>query len=349
LPQIKKQWLVIPAYKPNYNLIDLVYQLISISNVNILIVDDGSPNIYSQIFELIDEFNETLIIKNQKNLGKGASLKKAFRYLLRTYNKKINGVITADADGQHDAFDINKLILKSKKFSEALIIGTRNFSNKNIPFRSKFGNILTKEVFFVITRKFISDTQSGLRYIPKKIMVASLDIPYNQYDFEQEFLLRVATINSAVHYVTIKTIYKKENISSHFRPIIDSLRIYYVFIRHTLTSIFTSFIDYLAFIFCYFSTGSILTSIVTGRFISLIFNFTFSKKYVYKFSNLNNKITLKYLLIVVLMTTISYFSISLLNTQFDLNVIISKIIIESIFFLINFLNMRFIVFRKLLL
>ena len=77
---------------------------------------------------------KALIIKNKKNMGKGFSIKKAFRFILK--KKYIDGVIIADSDGQHSINDINKILKLYSKNSNKFIIGQRKFKFFKTPLRN---------------------------------------------------------------------------------------------------------------------------------------------------------------------------------------------------------------------
>jgi len=56
------------------------------------------------------------------------------------------------------------------KIAHMLIVGVRSFRGRTIPFRSKFGNEITRKVMRIVLGRDLSDTQSGLRAIPRGLM-----------------------------------------------------------------------------------------------------------------------------------------------------------------------------------
>lgn len=72
--------VVIPAYEPDEKLITLVSSLKEQCDYNIIILDDGSGEKYSHIFEKSASLGAN-IISYSKNKGKGGALKTAFSYL----------------------------------------------------------------------------------------------------------------------------------------------------------------------------------------------------------------------------------------------------------------------------
>lgn len=86
------------------------------------------------LFNFIDILN--IIIKHDTNKGKGMALKTGFKYCLEN-EKTIKGMITLDADGQHTIEDVNKIYEKFRSNNTNVILGSRDFSGKDIPLRSK--------------------------------------------------------------------------------------------------------------------------------------------------------------------------------------------------------------------
>ena len=71
-------------------------------------------------------------------------------------------VVTADADGQHNVWDIFRVSKKAQENPNHLILGVRSFSGK-VPLRSAFGNKVTRFLFQRQTGVSVTDTQTGLR------------------------------------------------------------------------------------------------------------------------------------------------------------------------------------------
>ena len=80
----------------------------------------------------------------------------------------------------------------------------------------------------------ISDTQTGLRGIPLAMIPRLLVIPHHGYEFELEMLLVCKYEGIRIRETGIQTIYLDGNRSSHFNPLLDSFRIYFVLLRFTV-------------------------------------------------------------------------------------------------------------------
>lgn len=88
--------LLIPAYRPGAELVALVERVSGTAFRDVIVVDDGSGPEYAGVFESC----RATVLAHQKNLGKGAALKTGMAHAAATHPGC--GVVTADADGQHD-------------------------------------------------------------------------------------------------------------------------------------------------------------------------------------------------------------------------------------------------------
>ncbi|HBY61172.1 MAG TPA: hypothetical protein DEH78_15225, partial [Solibacterales bacterium] len=69
------------------------------------------------------------------------------------------------------------------------------------------------------------------------------------------------------------TIYEDGNPSSHFNPLLDSLKIYFVLLRFGFVALLTALVDNAVFYFAWRATGDVLQSQVTGRAAAVAFNY----------------------------------------------------------------------------
>ena len=127
--------IVIPAYNPSNILVEIINKLQEEKYTKIIVINDGSKD--KQVFDKLK--NKVIVLEHAVNQGKGCALKIGFSYCSNNL-KDIIGVITVDADGQHEIDDINKLYSMFQKKTNCIILGSRNFKNRNIPLKSKFGN-----------------------------------------------------------------------------------------------------------------------------------------------------------------------------------------------------------------
>ena len=217
----KKIAVLIPVLNPDKNLLELISALQEIFTC-IVVVNDGSTK-GIQIFDNLKS-QGVAVLDHPINRGKGAALKTGMRWI-QEQDPDIDGVVTADSDGQHTPNDIEKIANSLVKQHQGLVLGVRAFHG-DVPFRSRIGNILTRSLFKALTGLSIKDTQTGLRGIPKQLIPRLLEIPGDRYEYEMRMLADCKYHVDKPIQVDIATIYIAGNVASHFHPIRDSIKIW---------------------------------------------------------------------------------------------------------------------------
>lgn len=335
--------VVIPAYQPIEKVLYVAEEL-SKRGFSIVVVNDGSSPQYDSIFQKLAKLPNLTILKNAVNLGKGAAMKHAFNYILVNYPESL-GVVTVDADGQHHPDDVLKVALEFNKKPESFFLGTRKFKS-DVPLRSRFGNILTGHIFHFLVGRKLTDTQTGLRAIPRALMEKLLPLRTNRYEFELDMLLIANREKFLFREIPIQTIYEEGNKSSHFNPIKDSIRIYFIFFRFILTSFTAFIIDSIVFTLAFSMTGGMLRSIVIGRFVSLFFVTMASKNFVFHSRQAFLQVFPKMFLLWLFLLTISYGLMFLFVNTFQWNIYASRIVIDSSLFFANFFIQKGLIFYR---
>jgi putative flippase GtrA len=337
--------LIIPAYNPNEKLIFLLKELKQLLGPqSTIVVNDGSNEKSKFIFEQLEEAGYT-VLHHVKNLGKGAALKTAMNYVLKNYPESLVGIITADADGQHSSQDIIKMRQKFCEAPNKLHLGVREFNQKTVPLRSRIGNNLTKLLFNILTHSEISDTQSGLRAIPIDLVKLLVLRSTTKYDFEFEMFFVAKKHQFAIEETKISTIYLEQNKDSHFNPLFDSLRIYFIFLRFCAIAIFSFFLDFSLFSLFYYYSGQPALAVFGARCISAPVNFFLNKAISFKSRKELLYSAMQYFTLVLFTVGCSFYLMIFIH-YFGINLYFSKIIAEFLIFMINFFIQYFIIFTK---
>ena len=129
--------IAIPAYNTEKELNILIVKLSELTNLDILIYDDGSDdpiNIHSQ------SKNSLKLLRNDRNMGKGNVLKKSIKYAIEN---NYTHMISIDSDLQHDP----DAIIQFKNTPEEidLVIGRRLFK-KPMPIHRRLSNRITSKI-----------------------------------------------------------------------------------------------------------------------------------------------------------------------------------------------------------
>ena len=114
---MKNTCIIIPTYEPNEVLIEVINGIIQIfysknnKPPSILLINDGSKSLEAKkVFESVkQDFKNINVVDLKKNLGKGDAIKAGLKYIEKSM-PQIDWIVTADADGQHLAHDIVKIV-----------------------------------------------------------------------------------------------------------------------------------------------------------------------------------------------------------------------------------------------
>lgn len=336
--------VLIPAYKPGESLVQLVADLLKIGIKAIIVVNDGSGSEFADCFKTVAAFPGVHVVHHAVNLGKGSALKTGLNYALVHFPECL-GVVTADGDGQHHPEDILRVSEILREQRDALVLGARTFDS-HVPWKSRIGNNLTRALMHFIVGQKLSDTQTGLRGISAALIPHLLRVPSSGYEFELDMLIACKHQGSPVVQIPIRTIYTDNNRSSHFHPIFDSMRIYFLLLRFSALSLLTAVLDNIVFAFIYSATGSIGESQIIGRFLATIFNYFGARGVVFHSRQRHAVVFPKYFALVIANGLLSYALIQFLHFRLGLPTISSKLIAEGLLFIANFAIQRDFVFTR---
>ena len=198
--------VIIPSLNPDEKLICVVDSLREAGFDDIILVNDGSDENHMEPFEHVSAYPECTILTHEVNKGKGRGLKTAFEYCIKN-RPDIDGVVTVDGDNQHKAADILKCCEKMAECKDKVVLGVRNFSGKDVPFKSRFGNNMTSFVFKFACGLNISDTQTGLRAIPRQYLELFDKVKGERFEYETNMLLEFKQSHIDFVEVQIETEY----------------------------------------------------------------------------------------------------------------------------------------------
>ena len=210
---------LIPTYNNAGTIIDVVRRVHQQMR-DIIVVADGCTDDTLALLASIG-FPIT-VVSYPVNKGKGAALVTGFRKALEM---GFDYAVTIDADGQHYPEDIPLLLRAHDVHPDALIIGSRQFTDKNMSGKSKFANRFSNFWFHLQTTIKLPDTQTGFRLYPLHRLYG-LGLLTSRYEAELELMVFAAWHNVPLVPVPVRVYYPpKEERVSHFVPARDFTRI----------------------------------------------------------------------------------------------------------------------------
>ncbi|HCP71525.1 MAG TPA: hypothetical protein DIT87_05815 [Clostridiales bacterium] len=239
------------------------------------------------------------------------------------------------------------------------ILGCRDFTLDHVPKRSRFGNHTTSMVFKTFVGMTISDTQTGLRALPREAVAELVEVAGDRFEYETNMLLAFKEKAIPFEENKIRTVYIEENKSSHFRTFVDSWRIYRLilahFFRYTVNSLVCAVVD--TGLFTLFTAmlkkvleGFALTAAAGGgaRVISSLLNFFLNKKLVFRSTADTGRAMLRYyclaipqMLLQILLTEGAYLLFRI-NTTGVLHTLIYVIVMVVIYVISYMIQQRWV-------
>ncbi len=359
--------LVIPSLNPDDKLLLYLKNLVAGGFQKIILVDDGSSPGCREVFAAAARMPECDVLVHTVNMGKGRALKDAFNFYCQKYAGNFKGIITVDADGQHMPEDIVKLDAALNDSPGTLILGVRNFDQPSVPFKSRFGNKLTKHVLRLLIGgarradlgcrlKGISDTQTGMRAIPNPLILKYLTLAGERFEYETNMLIDALHSHTPIMEINIQTVYVDENSGTHFRPLQDSFAIYRLifgtFLKYTLSSLSAFLIDYSAYSVLLFCLGHlplayrIWAATAAARILSSFYNYTVNMAVVFKQRGNRKKTLAKYGTLCALQLCCSALSVWLLCRTFSMSELAAKLLVDTLLFLVSFQIQKNWVFQE---
>ena len=352
----KPHAVIIPAYRPDTRLIRLTAEVLDLG-YSVIVVNDGSGDAYELVFRALDP--RVIRLRHEKNRGKGAGIKTGLSYVLeqnqRTADEfdRIRLVGIKDADGQHLPADMERVMTEAEEHPVGLTLGVREV-NKKMPLRSRFGNAVTRWLFHMLTKSKVSDTQTGLRVFPAELIPDLLLVEGERYEYEMGVLAFIARRRLGFTEVPIATLYEdKENSTSHFRVIRDSLLVYKGLFKFAGSSFFSFLVDYSLFIvLVYLLRGYSATEVVSytlianvlARMVSGTVNYLLNCRYVFH-SRPTLRTAGEYVLLAITILVANTAVLSLWELT-PLPITVCKLFTEVCMFLANYLVQKKLVFRK---
>ena len=359
MQDLSKITVVLPSLDPDEKLNAVIDGLLEYGFSDIILVNDGSKPENLHYFEdAAAAHPEIHLLHHEVNRGKGAALKNAFGWFLENRPEGL-GVVTVDGDNQHHPADTRACCEKMLETGH-VVLGCRDFNQEDVPARSSFGNKTTSLIFKLFVGMTISDTQTGLRAIPRAELVKLVDVYGDRFEYETNMLLAFKTQAIPFEESKIRTVYIEENKSSHFRVIHDSWRIYKLilahFFRYTLSSLISAVVDTGAFsllsaLLKNLLEGFALTAAagVGARVISSLLNFFLNKKLVFQTNVSTGKAMLRYYCLAlpqmaaqVLLTQGVFTLFRIQDSANGLRTLIYAIVMTALYFLSYMIQQRWV-------
>lgn len=215
--------ILIPAYNAEQTIPAVVSECLE-HGLPVVLVDDGSVDDTS---DLLSGLPVTLL-RHERNLGKGAALKTGFAWAIES---GFDGVVTIDADGQHEVSAIPLLIASAQSGNWGILIASRHSQFEQMAGLRKLWNRIGVWCIWKRTGFEITDSQSGFRYYSREVL-ENVSLKSNGYALEMEIMLKAWKSGFTVGSLPIAARVADGRATSHYRPFKDTVNISMTFLRN---------------------------------------------------------------------------------------------------------------------
>lgn len=221
--------VIIPAHNEEKRIEQTLKKIISylknhFDKYEIIVVDDFSRDNTNKIVSKYKK-NNVRILRNQKNMGKGYSVKRGIE------NARYSLVLFSDSDLATPIEEIEKFIPHLKEYD--VLIASRNLKGSNIKIRQPFDRIFLGRIFrFFINLmllKGFSDTQCGFKLFKTKAAKKIFSLQtLNGFSFDVEILLIAKKLGYKIKEIPVVWINKE---GSTVKPLKDSFKMFFDLIK----------------------------------------------------------------------------------------------------------------------
>jgi glycosyltransferase involved in cell wall biosynthesis len=200
---MKHLLIIIPAFNEEQTVGSVIESLPNklpgINHIDTLVVDDGSTDKTRSIAKN----KKVAVVSHIQNRGLGAALETGFEY---ARIKQYEYIITFDADGQHRAVYISRILKPLLEGRADVVIGSRLLQTKGMPLVRRIINVLSNIVTYMLFNVWTTDSQSGLRGFTLET-VSKIRIRSQKMEVSSEIFKEISRLRLRVLEVPIESVY----------------------------------------------------------------------------------------------------------------------------------------------
>ena len=208
MPTRPDTWIIIPAYNEEHSLGAVVAGLAG-RGFRVVVVDDGSTDQTADVALTYP----VLLVRHACNLGQGAALQTGISAALRSPEAKF--LVTFDADGQHSADDIPRLVDPLRAGSCDVCLGSRFTAGGkalNISIQKRVLLFLALTLTRWMTGLKLTDTHNGLRAFTREA-ASRLKITQDRMAHASQILSQIAANRLRYREIPVTVTYSAYSVS----------------------------------------------------------------------------------------------------------------------------------------
>lgn len=197
--------IAIPAYNEEKVIFGVIHDVKKNGYENILIVNDGSSD---KTKEKSEEAG-AIVVSHFKNCGLGVGIRTALKYAQKN---KFDILVTFDADGQHKAEDITRVVAPILKDKADVVVGARDLNNKHVPKMRRLILSLSNFYTWALFGMLSHDSQSGFRAF-SRLAIEKINLHSERMEVSSEIFSEIVRRRLKYEEVPIGVIYTSYSLS----------------------------------------------------------------------------------------------------------------------------------------
>lgn len=248
--------ILLPAFNEEQSIGNTVASIKQLYlDYEVLVIDDGSTDNTAEVAMTAG----ANVWPHPYNIGNGAAIKTGLRCAQGDW------VVMMDADGQHNASDIKKLVENKDAFD--MVIGARKNKFKTAIHRNIANHVYNKFASY-ITKFRIEDLTSGLRLVRKDVAVKYIYLLPNRFSYPTTLTMAYLRSGLSIKYIPIKI--NKRKGKSKINIVRDGARFLLTIIK--VATLYSPFRIFLPISFFFFAIGNsyyLYTYLTNHRFTNM--------------------------------------------------------------------------------
>ena len=192
--------VVMPVYNEEKTIREIVQRVQDVAiEKEIIIVDDGSDDGTPQVLDdMVNSYDNLVLIRQNRNQGKGAALKEGFKHVTGEI------VLIQDADLEYDPKDYDLLLLPILDGRADVVYGSRFLGGPHrvLFFWHYFGNKFLTLLSNMLNNLNLTDMEVGYKVFKRDIL-DQIHLKSNRFGFEPEFTAKIARLRTRIYEVPI--------------------------------------------------------------------------------------------------------------------------------------------------
>ena len=191
--------VIVPCYNEEATIQELLMRVLKQDSVReLIVINDGSSDESKNVINSVDD-PRIIFINNEKNLGKGASVRKALDIASSDF------VLIQDADLEYSPEEYPRLLKPLWEGYADAVFGSRFLtfeSRRALYFWHSMGNRFLTLFSNALTNIYLTDMETCYKVIRVEF-ARKLDIKENRFGLEPEITAKLAKMDARIYEVAI--------------------------------------------------------------------------------------------------------------------------------------------------